>query len=68
MSIEYVVPPHLEHSMELYERVKIQLEKVLREKPTLALARIDPNWPFDLAVGCCLGGEPLARCINLGSA
>ncbi len=68
MSVEYFVPSHLEHSPILYQRVKMGLESVLREKPTSALARIEPQWPFDLEVKCSLSGQTLGQGIAFGSA
>jgi hypothetical protein len=67
MSVEYIVPRHLQHSKEIYARIKAQLERVIREKPTRALARIAPEWPFDLEVICSLSGQELSSRICLGS-
>ena len=66
MDIQYVVPSHIEHSYVLYLRMKQKLERVLREKPDRALARIASNWPFLLRVNCSLGGVELLEPITKG--
>jgi hypothetical protein len=68
MAVQYIVPSHIEHSYVLYLRMKQNLEKVLREKPDRALARIGKNWPFQLRVNCSLGGEECLEPITKGGS
>jgi hypothetical protein len=66
MGVQYIIPPHVEHSEVLYRRMRGRLEKVMREKPMRALGRIGPGWPFQLLVRCSLGGEELLEPIKIG--
>jgi hypothetical protein len=59
MSIDYIAPKHLDHSFELYTRVKDKLREILRKNPYNALDRIAVPWPFKLVVECTLSGEKL---------
>lgn len=59
MSIDYIVPAHLQRSLELYERVRDEFKKILRKNPYRALNKISKPWPFELHVLCTLSGEPL---------
>lgn len=67
ISVQYVVPSHVEHSYVLYLRMKERLEQVLQEKPVRALARIGKRWPFHLQVNCSLGGQEFLESISMGS-
>lgn len=66
MSINYIAPPHLAHSRELYHRVKDDLNLVLLSHPDHALHRIQKPWPFTFRVNCFLSGDPLVAKMNLG--
>ena len=68
MTIDYIVPEHLGHSPLLYEKVRRELESVIRERPIRALARIASDWPFELDVQCSLSGLSLAQGIQFGGA
>jgi CheY-like chemotaxis protein len=65
MSIDYIAPQHLAHTPDIYERVKSQLTKVLREYPFRALKRIKRPWPFGLEVQCTLSKDPLTAFMKL---
>jgi len=67
MSVQYVVPSHVEHSYVLYLRMKERLEQVLQDKPVRALARIGKKWPFHLQINCSLGGEKPLESITMGA-
>lgn len=66
MSIDYLAPRILDHAPELFQRVKMALEKTIREKPNRALNRIGGSWPFSLKVDCRLSGRPLSHGMNFG--
>ena len=66
MDVDYLVPHHVEHSTVLFERVTRQLERVIKDKPSRALARISPEWPFELDVKCSLSGRPLGTDFSFG--
>jgi len=66
MGIDYLVPHHVEHSTVLFERVTRQLERVIKDKPSRVLARISPDWPFELDVKCSLSGRPLGTDFSFG--
>ncbi len=65
MSVDYIAPAHLDHSYEIYTRVKNKLQDILRKNPFSALEKIKRPWPFKLVVRCTLSGEPLER-VELG--
>jgi hypothetical protein len=59
MAIDYIAPAHLDHSLELYTKVKDRLVEVLRQNPYSALNRIRKPWPFRMTVQCTLSGDRL---------
>jgi hypothetical protein len=66
MSIDYIAPSHLDHSQELYARVKTKLTDVLRKNPYSALNKIEKPWPFALTVKCTLSGDPISSPMKFG--
>ncbi|HLP48063.1 MAG TPA: hypothetical protein VK469_19120, partial [Candidatus Kapabacteria bacterium] len=65
ISIDYIAPPHLRHAPEIYQRVKDDLDLILRDKPRRALSKIDGKWPFRLDVDFFLSKDPLNAFIKL---
>src|SRR5262249_44886865 len=46
IAIDYIAPAHLSHATETYQKVKLDLESVLRNHPDAALNRLRKPWPF----------------------
>ena len=59
ISIDYIGPRHLDHVRVLFDRVKQDLEDILKDKPSRSLSRIVKPWPFDIYVKSSLNGVPL---------
>jgi len=65
IAIDYIAPPHLRHVPEIYQRVKDDLDFILRDKPRRALSKIAGEWPFLLDVNFFLSKDPLNAFIKL---
>lgn len=65
ISIDYIAPPHLKHAPEIYERVKDELDFILRDNPGRAINRICGDWPFSLRVEFSLSKDPLSAFIDI---
>jgi len=55
----------LKHAPELYQRVKDDLDFILRDKPRRAISKIDGDWPFLLDVNFSLSKDPLNAFIKI---
>jgi hypothetical protein len=66
IAIDYIAPAHLDHSFELYTRVKEKLSEVLRKNPYSALNRIQKPWPFAVIVKCTLSGDSVGTDMKFG--
>ncbi|MDQ1354263.1 MAG: hypothetical protein QG657_4572 [Acidobacteriota bacterium] len=64
ISIDYIAPSHLKHAPEIYERVKDELDFILRDNPGRAINRIS-GWPFSLKVNFSLSKDPLNAYIDI---
>jgi hypothetical protein len=65
IAIDYIAPPHLRHAPEIYQRVKDDLDFILRDKPRRALSKIAGKWPFHLFVNFFLSKDPLDAFIEI---
>lgn len=65
ISIDYIAPSHLKHAPEIYERVKDELDFILRDNPGRAINRICGGWPFSLRVEFSLSKDPLSAFIDI---
>jgi len=65
IAIDYIAPPHLRHVPEIYQRIKDDLDFILRDKPQRALSKIAGDWPFRLDVNFFLSKDPLNAFIKL---
>ncbi|UCH92510.1 MAG: hypothetical protein JSV88_19745 [Candidatus Aminicenantes bacterium] len=65
ISIDYISPEHLKYAPEIYERVKDDLNFILRDKPRRALNKIAKPWPFSFEVKFSLNKDPLEADITI---
>jgi hypothetical protein len=65
IAIDYIAPPHLRHAPEIYQRVKDDLDFILRDKPHRALSKIAGEWPFLLNVNFFFSKDPLNAFIEI---
>lgn len=65
ISIDYIAPPHLKHVPEIYNRVKDDLDFILRDKPKRAIKKIAGSWPFSLHVRFYINKEKLNARIKI---
>src|SRR5262249_38427169 len=65
IEINYIAPPHVARTAELFRREKVRLESVLQEYPVRAVNRIT-EWPFALEVRFTFNGQPLTTVITGG--
>jgi len=63
--IDYIAPPHVLRSREVYDRVRVALEHVLKARPSKTLRMVGQPWPFQLDVRFSLSGRSLSTYIRI---
>ncbi len=65
IAIDYIAPPYFRHAPEIYQRVKDDLDFILRDKPRRAISKIAGEWPFHLSVNFFLSKDLLNAFIEI---
>lgn len=59
IGVDYIAPAYFSNNPDIFERVREELEKTLREKPYRALQKIRKPWPFKVRCKFKFGGQIL---------